>query len=214
MRVVIYGSRPDGHAKVIVDLFGASGELQFAGLVDDLPRNAARTVRGLAVLGDATSLPALEQQGVEGVVLGFGEHRGRAQACKRVLAAGLSLPVLVHPSAVVSPTAVLGAGAQILPLAFVGPDASVGTGALVNTGAIIEHDVQIADGVVVGPHATLNGRATVQQDAQIGAGATVLPDRRVGAGAIVGAGAVVTVDVAPGEVVVGVPARQPTPRSS
>jgi len=52
---------------------------------------------------------------------------------------------------------------------------------------------------LVGPH--------IETRAKIGANTTILPGIRIGAGALVGAGAVVTVDVAPGAVVVGNPAR-------
>lgn len=47
----------------------------------------------------------------------------------------------------------------------------------------------------------------VESRASIGSGAIVLGGLTIGAGALVGAGAVVTRDVAPGEVVAGVPAR-------
>jgi acetyltransferase-like isoleucine patch superfamily enzyme len=52
---------------------------------------------------------------------------------------------------------------------------------------------------LVGPH--------IEKGAKVGANVTILPGVRIGAGALVGAGAVVTVDVAPGAVVVGNPAR-------
>jgi UDP-2-acetamido-3-amino-2,3-dideoxy-glucuronate N-acetyltransferase len=47
----------------------------------------------------------------------------------------------------------------------------------------------------------------VERGASLGSGAVVLGGVTIGAGALVGAGAVVTRDVAPGEVVVGSPAR-------
>jgi acetyltransferase-like isoleucine patch superfamily enzyme len=50
-------------------------------------------------------------------------------------------------------------------------------------------------------------RTVVEQGASLGSGAVVLGSLRIGAGALVGAGAVVTRDVAPGETVVGSPAR-------
>jgi acetyltransferase-like isoleucine patch superfamily enzyme len=49
--------------------------------------------------------------------------------------------------------------------------------------------------------------AYIESKARIGAGAILLPGVRIGAGALVGAGAVVTKDVAPGEVVIGNPSR-------
>ena len=50
-------------------------------------------------------------------------------------------------------------------------------------------------------------RTEVEHRASLGSGAVILGAVTVGSGAVVGAGAVVTRDVEPGEVVVGVPAR-------
>ena len=50
-------------------------------------------------------------------------------------------------------------------------------------------------------------RCTIGHDVWIGHSATIMPGVSVGTGAVVGAGAVVTKDVAPYDIVVGVPAR-------
>jgi maltose O-acetyltransferase len=52
-----------------------------------------------------------------------------------------------------------------------------------------------------------SGKIVINDDAWIGAGSIILPGVTVGEGAVVGAGAVVTKDVPPFTVVVGVPAR-------
>jgi acetyltransferase-like isoleucine patch superfamily enzyme len=77
----------------------------------------------------------------------------------------------------------------------------------VNTAASVDHDCIIGAGVHVMPGATVAGEVTVADAAAIGSNATVLPRLRIGKGAVVGAGAVVTRDVADGQVVVGCPAR-------
>lgn len=208
MKVVVYGSRADGHAKVVADLAADESGLELVGLVDDFPENAERVVGDLRVIGTGEALETLRREGIaEGVLLGFGESKGRAELVGSVLAAGLELPPLVHPSAQVRPSSSLGAGAQILALAYVGPDARIGAGALVNTAAIVEHDAFIDDGAVLGPAATVCGRARVGSNATIGAGAILLPDVQIGEGATVGAGAVARHDVQAGSVVAGVPAR-------
>ena len=90
-------------------------------------------------------------------------------------------------------------------------------------GVTIEDEVFVGHGVMFvndkDPRATTaDGRlqteadwelleTVVERGASIGSGAVVLGGVRVGAQALVGAGAVVTRDVAPGEVVRGVPAR-------
>jgi acetyltransferase-like isoleucine patch superfamily enzyme len=91
------------------------------------------------------------------------------------------------------------------------------------SGVTIEDEVFVGHGVMFindnTPRATTDkGRlqsdedwellaTVVERGASLGSGAVVLGGLRIGAGALVGAGAVVTRDVAPGEVVAGSPAR-------
>lgn len=205
MRVAVYGSRPDGHAKVILDLF--ADEHEFVGLLDDWAENAGRTIGGLGVIGGTADLPRLAAEGLEGIVLGFGAAPGRVGVLDAIEGAGLALPTLIHPSAFVAASATLAAGAQVMPQASVGPDARVGRGVLVNTGARLDHDVVVADGSVVDPGAVLTGRVRIGSEVEIGSGAVLIPDSTVGDGATVGAGAVVVSPVEAGSTVVGVPAR-------
>jgi UDP-perosamine 4-acetyltransferase len=207
MRVIVYGSRADGHATVVIELFGQQAEYELIGLVDDHPENSRRSVCGLKVIGTRNDLCALADSGVEGVLLGFGAARGRADIIAAIEHAGLALPVLRHPSSHVSASASLSPGSQLLPGAAVGPGACIARGALVNTGAIVEHDVKVEQGAVINPGAVLTGRCVVGPESEIGAGAVVLPDVEVGSRAVVGAGAVVTRSVPPNTIVVGVPAR-------
>jgi acetyltransferase EpsM len=197
MRVVIYGARADGQAKVVLELL--AGGFEVAGLLDD--DDPTRRIGSLEVV-DLASVD------VDGVLLGFGAARGRLAIVERLEQDGLALPVLIHPRAFVAPSAVLGPGCQVLPGAHIGPGAVLGRGVLVNSGAIVEHDNRIGDCAVIDPGATLAGRVFVGAEAEIGSGAVVIPDVRVGERAVVGAGAVVIADVPPDVTVVGVPARQ------
>jgi sugar O-acyltransferase (sialic acid O-acetyltransferase NeuD family) len=212
MKTVIYGSRPDGQAKIVAELAAAQGMFELVGLIDDFPENAGRTMLGLNVLGTREDLSRLRTSGVEALLIGFGESVGRTGIVEAASAAGLALPNLLHETSVRYSSAVIGRGVQVFPLAYVGADASLGDGVLVNTAAVVEHDGILESGAVVLPHATLSGRVRVGRDATIGAGATVLPDVTIGSEAIVGAGAVVVKDVLPGERVAGVPARPLQPR--
>jgi UDP-perosamine 4-acetyltransferase len=206
MRLAVYGSRPDGHANVVLDLF-AGGEHEFVGLLDDWPENAGRTIGGLSVIGGTADLPRLAAEGIEGVALGFGAAQGRCAILDAIEAAGLALPILVHPTAFVTPSAELAPGVQVMPQASVGPSARVGRGVLVNTGATLDHDVFVADGSVIDPGAVLTGRVRIGSEVEVGSGAVLIPDSVVGDGATVGAGAVVVRPVEAGTTVVGVPAR-------
>ena len=206
--VAIYGSRPDGHARVIWETLLADSEHEVWGLLDDHPANASRGFCGLSVIGAGSSLPELASSGLEGVVLGFGTAAGRSAIADRVRAAGLSLPTLVHPTAEIARSAELAAGVTVMARAVIGPGVRLGCGVLINTAADVEHDAAVGGGAVIGPGAVVAGRAAIGDDAELGAGAIVLPDAFVGASAVIGAGAVVLRRVAGGETVVGVPARR------
>lgn len=211
MRVAVYGSRPDGHARVVVEVLTRDSELDLVGLIDDYPDNADRRVGELAVIGSRADLPDLARDGLEGIVLGFGAAKGRAEILAAVEALGLAMPSLVHPSAQVAASAAIGLGTQVLPGVIIGPGSRIGRGTLINSGAIVEHDGDIRDCAVIDPGAVLAGRVSVGEAAEIGSGAVLLPDVVIGALAVVGAGSVVTGPVAEGETVAGVPARQLRP---
>lgn len=196
MSVLVYGSRPDGHARVLIELFN----LDVAGLIDDYPENSSHTINGSFVIGDKTLLELRDEM----VVLGFGTARGRGAALEAIVRCA---PPLIHPSAHVAASAQIGDASQILVNAYIGPGAQLGAGTLVNTGAIVEHDCVLEEACVVGPGAVLAGRVRLGREVEIGSGAIVIPDVRIGNRVIVGAGAVVIRDVPADVTVVGVPAR-------
>jgi acetyltransferase-like isoleucine patch superfamily enzyme len=105
----------------------------------------------------------------------------------------------------------------------VGSGCKIQSHAFICTGVTIENEVFVGHGVIFindkRPRATTEEGVlqtdddweliptVVERRASIGSGAIIMGGVRVGAGALVGAGAVVLQDVAPGEVVVGNPAR-------
>ena len=120
---------------------------------------------------------------------------------------GYNIPILTHPSAVISQSASLGAGTQILSQANISAGSILGEACIVNSKASIDHECIIGDGVHIAPGATLCGCVSVGDNAFVGAGSVILPRITIGHDSVVGAGAVVTKDVPPGLTVVGNPAK-------
>ena len=79
-----------------------------------------------------------------------GPRAVRAEHFARYRAGNLPALTVVHPSAVVSPTATIGAGTLIMPGVIVNAMAMVGEDAILNTGCVVEHDVVIGDHALIG----------------------------------------------------------------
>ncbi|HEV7229271.1 acetyltransferase [Brevundimonas sp.] len=106
----------------------------------------------------------------------------------------------------------IGEGAVLCDGVVITDDVRIGRHFLANPHACVMHDCTIGDFVTLAPGATVNGNVEIGDGAYVGAGAVIKQGapgrpRRIGAGAVIGMGAVVTRDVAPGETVVGNPAR-------
>ena len=71
---------------------------------------------------------------------------------------GRSLTQAISASAVVSRTAVLGAGVQLIAGAVVNAATTIGEGVIVNTNASVDHDCTIGDYVHIGPGRRARGR--------------------------------------------------------
>ena len=198
MRVLLWGA--GAHGRVIHDLAGACGYNDIA-FVDDQP--PVDRVCGSAVLSPDDGRIGDYRH----FIVAVGDSRVRARCFERALERGLEPALLIHPSAVISRSAVLGRGTMVLPLVVVGASATIGENCILNTACVIEHDSRVSNHVHISPGAILGGEVTVEAYAQVGMGAMVLSRRGVGSGSILGAGAVAIKDVAAGWIVTGIPAQ-------
>ena len=207
-RLVIVGG--GGHGLVVADALAASSEgeaqIEIVGVVDDGLAIGTR-VGPTVVVGCLENLRNIEH---DAVVIAVGDNRARAELFAQLDAAGESFATVVHPSAVIAPSAKIGRGTVICPRVVVGPDAVVGDDVILNTGATIDHHCCIGDHVHVCPGVSLAGAVSIAEGAFVGTGVSVVPGRSVGEWSTVGAGAAVVEDVPSHVTATGVPARWAT----
>jgi UDP-perosamine 4-acetyltransferase len=193
-----------GHAKVIIELARAAG-WNPVGLLDPAP--VGTIVLDVPVVGDDSLAPQLFADGHAAAFVALGRNELRRRIGSRLRAIGFRLPTLIHPSAVVSPSAVLGEGIAVLPQAVIHACAQIGDFAIVNTAAVVEHDCIVGAGAHVAPRSVLGGNVTLGEEVFFGIGAVAKPLSTIGPRTTIGAGGVVVGEMAADVVAVGVPAR-------
>jgi sugar O-acyltransferase (sialic acid O-acetyltransferase NeuD family) len=199
-----------GHARVLIDCLIAAGESSPSVVLDSNASQWGTTIGEVPVEGGDELLSQMIPRGITHFVVGLGSvgDSGRRRALYDLgLSHGLTPLSVKHPSAVCSPFAKVGPGAQLLPACVVNAGARVDENVIVNTSAVIEHDSTVGAHAHIATGAKLSGGVRVGVGAHVGAGATIKQGMTIGDHAVVGAGAVVVKDVPAGVTVVGVPAR-------
>lgn len=181
-RVLIIGA--GGYGRSVADALLCAQQRPVGFLDDRWPE--LQQVWAEPVLGKLADLVRLREQ-ADAVVIAIGNNAARRQAFQQALAAGFAPTTVIHPRAVVSPRAFIGAGVTIMANAVIGCDAHVGDGAIVNAGAIIDHDGRLGDFAHVGIGACMAGGAGLGDEAWLQEGCTLGPGQQVPAGITVAA---------------------------
>ena len=131
----------------------------------------------------------------------------RMEWIKRLIDNGFKVPVIIHPTAWVSRSAILGDGSLVLSQATVQAEVICGKGTIINNCASIDHDSILKDGVHISPGANIAGNVEIGKESWIGIGASVIQGIKIGANTKIGANAAVINDIPDGVTAAGVPAK-------
>ena len=78
-------------------------------------------------------------------IVAIGNNELRMKLHKRLIETGYQVPILVHPSAYVSPDSKIECGCIIREKAVIGRYSKLCNGVIVNAGAIVDHDCIVGD---------------------------------------------------------------------
>lgn len=187
---------------------GRAPRWRLTGHLDDDPALHGRNIDGVPVLGG--SALAREQPAAR-VVVCVGSPRDyavRARLVRRLALPEDRYATVVHPTAALSGSSVLGAGSVLLAHCVLTAAVRVGSHVAVMPHAVLTHDDTVGDFATLASGVRLGGGVRVGRGAYIGAGALVREYTEVGAWSLTGMGSTVLADVPPGEVWAGSPARR------
>ncbi|MGR5464702.1 acetyltransferase [Photobacterium damselae subsp. damselae] len=104
------------------------------------------------------------------------------------LTLGYQFETVVADNALISSSAVIEPGVQILPSAVINTGAKIGSHTIINTGSLVEHDCEIGAYNHLAPRSLLCGQVKTGNNVFIGANATVINNISIGDNSVIGAG--------------------------
>lgn len=197
-RLIIIGA--GGHGRVIADNAIRNGYTAI-NFIDD---NVVGSCMEFPVIGTSADVERLND-GKTDFIIGIGDNSTRRMFADRFQVNWITL---VHPSAQIGTSVLIGKGTVIMAGAVVNTFAKVGNHCIINTGAVIEHDNTIEDYVHISPGVKLGGRVHIGQLTHVGIGAVVINNTNIYSDCVIGAGAVVVQEIKHSGTYIGVPARR------
>lgn len=190
------------HAREIALITKRTGAYLKGFVSDDYRSNSK--VLDLPVISDIENFPL----GLDNsqFIVGVGNIRTKKSFIKRASCRGFQFSNVIDPSVLVLGQVQWGTGVSIFPGVILSDNITIGDHVSINLQSTLSHDVSVGDFCTISPGVRLLGRSYIEDSVFIGAGAAVLPCVRVGYNTTIGAGAVVTKDLPPNCVAVGVPA--------
>lgn len=184
-----------GHSKVVADAAIASN-LTIAGFLDS--DRGSESFFGFPILGDDSKLQEAYFISKYTFAIAIGDPAKRMFLGEKIEKLGGKCPVIIHPSATVSPFSKVEHGAQILSGAVINSDAEIGKFAIVNTSASVDHDCRLSEGVTISPGAHLGGNVKIGRGTFVGIGALLMPNTKIGCSSFICAGSIVYKNISDG----------------
>lgn len=111
-------------------------------------------------------------------VAAFGNNKTRLFWTDKLLEEGYEVPAMVHPSAIVSPSATLEPGCFIMQRVVVNTHTRIERAALINSGAVVDHDSIVCAGAHVGLGSVVKANCTIESGRKVEVGEVILSTRR------------------------------------
>ncbi|WP_439033492.1 acetyltransferase [Bacillus paranthracis] len=193
-----------GHGKVVADIALKMNKWEYVAFLDDSEN--VKTSIGLEIIGDSADVSKYIND--YDIFVGIGNNNIREKIQEQIGSQGASIPVLIHPDAVIGAQVSLESGTVVMAGTVINCCTQIGKGCIINTASTIDHDNIIEDYVHISPGTHLAGTIRIGRGTWLGIGTVVSNNINITSSCRIGAGTVVTKDILELGTYVGVPARR------
>lgn len=199
-KLIIIGA--GGHGKVVCDIAQKLNVYKSIAFLDDAN---IKEIMGVSVVGKVSDAEKFINKA--DIFVAIGNNKVRKDFIEKLISMGASIPVLVHPNAVIGSHVEIGVGSVVMAGAVINPCVQIGKGVIVNTCASIDHDSVVGDFCHISIGSRVAGTVNIGENCFLGAGAVTKNNVSICADCVVGAGAVVVKNIEEKGTYVGVPAK-------
>lgn len=202
-RVLLVGA--GGHAAELrdyinhINMTGKSPQLQVVGFIDDNRQGYDHYGFTEPFLG---SIVEHNVRTDVQYLMGIANLEYRKEITERLLAKGARFTGLIHPTALISPSAHLAEGVVVSHNVSVGPKVTIGRFTMLNSRCTIGHDSIIGEYNFISPQVAISGNTKVGDENMIGTNSCTIPGMTIGNRNKIAAGMVIYKPVGDDETVI------------
>lgn len=137
----------------------------------------------------------------------IGNSSVRKSIMENLKSKGAVFTTLIHPTAVLADSCILGEGVIIYPFALISDNAVIGDGGIINMYSSVAHDSKLGTYCTISAHCDITGMCTLGNNVFMGTTSNIVPGTKVGDDVYICAGSTVMTRVKSGRKVFGNPAK-------
>lgn len=173
---------------------------------DDKKQNSI--VMGVKVIGKFSELEDSKVKGRQFIVA-IGNNKVRNKIMTKINDLAGITPTLIHPTAVISESAIIGKGVYIQGNTYIWTKVKISDFCIISPNVVICHHTKLGKGCLISNVSGVGASINVGENVFVGMGSTIVTGMKtIGDNSIIGAGAVVLKDCESNGVYAGVPAKK------
>jgi acetyltransferase EpsM len=209
-KIIIFGF--GGQAKMVLDCIKLTKDYKVIGFVSDKNYNPSFS-KQIKYLGSFENLSKIiKNNGPKNLfgIIGVGDNMMRKKISLKVkkINKRFKWANIIHPSAVISPSATIGFGNMILAGSIISAETKIYNHVSINTGSYIDHNNIFHNFSSTGPGVATGGNVKVGEQSFLGIGCKIKHKILIGANTVIGGQAFVCKNCKPNSLYYGVPARR------